>query len=54
MLGEYSTRILTDKEREKIKENRKKDKVYFDYLGTAIDKMKPRPTTLKYKGVQNQ
>ena len=54
MLSQYSNRILTEAEREKIKENRQKDKQYFDYLGQAVQKMKPRPSTLKHKGVQNQ
>lgn len=42
-------RILTEAEKEKIKENRAKEREYNNYLSGAMQRMTPRKSTLKMK-----
>lgn len=49
MFGNYGTRKHTKEDREKIKEERKKDKQYLDYVGKAMQNVKTKGKKLRAK-----
>lgn len=42
-------RILTEAEKEKIKENKQKEREYKGYIAGAISRMTPKPITKRMK-----
>lgn len=42
-------RMLTESEREKIKENKHKEREYKGYVCSAISRMTPKPSTKRMK-----
>ena len=49
----FSTRFLTKEEREKIKENKLKEKEINDYTYEAVQRMKRRETDWKYRNCKD-